>query len=236
MVWFRLLLFLVVVMNCISPIFAEPTRFLLVRHGETDWNKEMRYQGQIDIELNETGLSQAESVANELIVAHPDVAAIYSSDLSRAYVTAQLSAVKYDLPIVKTEALREISWGDLEGVLWDEQIALAYEENKKNLLHSIPDRKKRWDQVLMNGSESYNALLARVMVQIKKIAEAHPGEKVLVFTHGRVIRTLAEESLDSEAPLKIGNCAVVHMIYDPDRKGAELSFEKIEAFSPAEFS
>lgn len=141
--------------------------------------------------------------------------------------------MKYDLPILKTEALREISWGDLEGVQWHEEIALVYEENKKKLLHSIPDRKKRWDQVLMNGSESYNALLARVMVQIKKIAEAHPGEKVLIFTHGRVIRTLVEESLDNEDPIKIDNCAVVHMVYDPDRKGAEFSFEKVEEFSPS---
>lgn len=79
--------FVAVIMSYVSPIFAEPTRFLLVRHGETDWNKEMRYQGHRDIELNETGLSQAESLANELSLAHSDVAAIYSSDLSRAYVT-----------------------------------------------------------------------------------------------------------------------------------------------------
>lgn len=107
---YRYFLFLVVViMSYASSTLAEPTHFLLVRHGETDWNKEMRYQGQIDIALNETGVAQAKSLANDLIVTHPDVAAIYSSDLSRAYVTAMQSAEKYNLTVMKTEALREIS-------------------------------------------------------------------------------------------------------------------------------
>lgn len=117
---------------------------------------------------------------------------------------------------------------------WHEEAALAFEENKKNLLQVIPDRKKRWDCVLVNGSESYNAVLYRAKGQLKKIAEDHPGEKVLVFTHGKVIRTLVEDSLENEGPLKIDNCTVVHMIYDPDRKGAEFSFERVEEFVTSE--
>ena len=204
-------------------LHAEPTHFLLVRHGETDWNREKRFQGQTDIPLNSTGMAQADSLAEELIKTHPDVSAIYSSDLSRAYATALQSAEKYHLPVIKTQNLREICWGELEGVLSQEKIALAAKDREERLQRDFPDRKERWNYPIANGVESYNALVSRVKKQLSEIAKEHPGEKVLIFTHGRVIRTLIIEAQNDESGLdSLGNCSVVHIVFDPEKTGKEF--------------
>ncbi|HVX00878.1 MAG TPA: histidine phosphatase family protein [Candidatus Babeliaceae bacterium] len=68
----------------------KPTRFLFIRHGQTDWNANRRWQGHIDTSLNETGRQQAEQLAELLFEQEKDLDAIYTSDLQRAYVTAEI--------------------------------------------------------------------------------------------------------------------------------------------------
>lgn len=91
-----------------------PTRICLIRHGETDWNVAKRIQGQTDIALNETGHSQALAMAFN--AAHYDFAAVYSSDLSRAYETAKLVADRRGLEVKKLPELRERHFGIFEGI------------------------------------------------------------------------------------------------------------------------
>lgn len=90
------------------------TQLLLIRHGETDWNREMRFQGQLDVPLNTTGLEQAARLAERL--ATETVDAIVCSDLLRARQTAEACAQRLDLPVATEPGLREQSFGTLEGL------------------------------------------------------------------------------------------------------------------------
>ncbi|MFQ5344173.1 MAG: histidine phosphatase family protein, partial [Anaerolineae bacterium] len=89
-------------------------RLILVRHGETEWNRTGRYQGFARTSLNERGHWQAEQVARRL--AGWEIDAIYASDLPRAYQTAEPIARRLDLPISMTVALREVDVGEWEGL------------------------------------------------------------------------------------------------------------------------
>ena len=91
---------------------------LLVRHGETEWNKERRYQGQVDIPLSIIGKQQAALVAESLEGRKIDV--IYASDLKRAWQTASAITQKNGLDISSEPRLREMGFGVLEGLTWDE--------------------------------------------------------------------------------------------------------------------
>ena len=92
----------------------------IVRHGETLWNKERRCQGTIDINLNENGRELAVITGQALADTHFDV--IYSSPLSRAYETACLIRGDRDIPVIKDDRLREICFGNMEGMCMDEML------------------------------------------------------------------------------------------------------------------
>src|SRR5437763_16473885 len=95
------------------------TMLLLVRHGETDWNAERRWQGHADVPLNEHGRSQAKLLADEL-AGERALDAIYVSDLSRARETADIVGTRLGLPVVLARDLREIEVGSREGLTGDE--------------------------------------------------------------------------------------------------------------------
>src|ERR1700710_1814696 len=96
----------------------EATRIIAVRHGETSWNVDARIQGQLDIQLNDTGRWQARRVGQAL-VAEP-LAAIYSSDLGRAHETAHAIGQAAGVPVVAHPGLRERRFGRFEGKTFDE--------------------------------------------------------------------------------------------------------------------
>lgn len=91
----------------------QTTRIIAIRHGETAWNVDTRIQGHLDIPLNDTGLWQARQVGQAL--ADEPVAAIYSSDLQRAYATAQAVAQATGAPLTPERGLRERGFGDFQG-------------------------------------------------------------------------------------------------------------------------
>jgi broad specificity phosphatase PhoE len=157
------------------------TTLLIVRHGETDWNAERRYQGHADVPLNERGREQAQALAEQL--AGEALDAIYASDLSRARVTAEVVAERLGLPVVADPDLREIDVGAVEGLTFDESSAFDGWQGEPKENHA-----------------------ERVLRAIHRIAEQHPDGRVLVVTHGGSMRRV-HEHLGLEDRL-IENCVV----------------------------
>jgi alpha-ribazole phosphatase len=157
------------------------TTLILVRHGETDWNRDGRWQGHADAPLNERGREQARMLADEL--GDEDVAAVYSSDLSRARETAEIIAERLGGPRVKADdRLREVNVGGWSGLTTAE-------------IHArFPDEVDRWragDRAhTFDGGESYAVMGERVVAALEDIATRHPDEQVLVVLHGGPIRAL----------------------------------------------
>ncbi|MBO7332174.1 MAG: histidine phosphatase family protein [Alphaproteobacteria bacterium] len=158
------------------------THFLLVRHGETDWNKEKRCQGWTDIPLNETGLAQAEKISKQL--KKGDYSALYTSDLKRAFQTAEVLNETLSLSIQKVKELRELNHGDAEGKkdirqIYGDILAIMYDNTHPN----------GFDIRLPSG-ESRNDVLARLLPFLRKVAEKHKGENILLVSHGNLILSL----------------------------------------------
>lgn len=198
--------------------------FLLIRHGETIWNAEGRVQGHADSPLNAVGLEQATLLADKLAEHHPDIAAIYSSDLSRALATAEKTAIKLRLPVVMREGLREICCGVAEGITFAERYALFGAEEKE-IYEKYATRKERWEYTAIPGAETLNQLLYRVQNELVAIEALHPQQKIAIFTHGVVIRTIVEECRDAEGYAPLPNGVIVHISYSAD---AGFQFLRIE--------
>lgn len=156
------------------------TKIWLVRHGQTDSNLEGRFQGQLDIPLNDTGRDQARILADSL--AEKKFHAVYSSDLLRARQTAEIITGRINLPIKIDKRLREIYLGDVEGLL--------YSEVKDQYGYALFERIENPVDSRMPGGESVAEIAVRFKEAIDDIACMHPGESVLVATHGLVIATM----------------------------------------------
>jgi broad specificity phosphatase PhoE len=154
------------------------TELLIVRHGETDWNAELRFLGHADPPLNETGRAQARALADELADVRAD--AIYSSDLTRARETAEMLGERLGLPVSTLRELREIDVGNWQGLTREEINA------------RFPDAYLAWrsGEPGWSGGETYDQLAARVLPALNRIARAHPEGRVIVVGHGGTIRTV----------------------------------------------
>ena len=105
-------------------------KLLLIRHGQTDWNLLGKYQGQTDIALSGEGIRQADLLAQNFPVDTLDI--IYTSDLQRAFMTAERLAEKFSAPLYADKALRELNFGAWEGLTYQE-IAERWPQEVKNL-------------------------------------------------------------------------------------------------------
>lgn len=155
-------------------------RLLIARHGQTKHNLDHRYQGITDAPLNETGRAQATQLADRLAGEKIDL--IYSSPLMRSTQTAELIAKVNTIEIKKDERLREISFGDWEGMSYDEIKAQSADLLKKWIndpAHVPPP----------NG-ETLIQLATRVRDAVDELKSQHTDQTVLVVTHGGVIRTM----------------------------------------------
>jgi 2,3-bisphosphoglycerate-dependent phosphoglycerate mutase len=163
------------------------TTILLARHGETDWNRLRRIQGQLDPPLNERGRRQARALAAEL--SGEGITGVYSSDLRRAQETAEIVAASLGLGVEVDPALREIDTGDFSGMTISE------------LERQFPERLRRWQQLEGPGwidGESYEHLAERVVSALERIARNHPGDTVLAVTHGGPIRAVGAHATGLE--------------------------------------
>jgi uncharacterized phosphatase len=150
------------------------TELYLVRHGETDWNRQRRIQGLTDIPLNDTGRSQA--LATGLLLARRSWDGIYASPLSRARETASIIAGEVGLPGPQlVDALVERNYGLAEGLDWT-QIESRYP-------HGVD----------VPGRESREAVGARVVPALIALAEQHPGQSLIIVSHGGAIRAVLNE-------------------------------------------
>lgn len=156
------------------------TRLCIVRHGETAWNAEHRVQGQLDVPLNAIGLAQALAASKVLSLERFD--AIYSSDLSRARQTAQLTASCFSMKILVEKELRERHYGIFERLTYAE-VKVRYPEDYARFEARDPDYAFRTGESLKDFS-------ARSIAVISKIVNEHKNESILVFTHGGVLDKL----------------------------------------------
>jgi broad specificity phosphatase PhoE len=156
-------------------LHTPKTTISLVRHGETDWNLNRRYQGWEDIPLNDTGRAQAQLVA-QAIAREPRWDAIYSSPLSRALSTAQAIAELSGMDeIVEDPDLRERFYGEAEGLTADE-------------------REAKWPGLLAwPGLEAQEVMTQRAMGALERVAERHAGGRVLVVAHGGLINAVLHQ-------------------------------------------
>ncbi len=154
------------------------TTIVLVRHGETDWNRDRRFQGQADIALNETGRAQVRALAAELAGQHFAIA--YTSPLRRAAESAEILAAALGLEVRPCDALKEVDVGSWAGLTVPEV------ENR------FPNGHRRWldSRAGWEDGETYDELGERVVAGLSRIADAHPDAHVLAVTHGGPIRAI----------------------------------------------
>jgi broad specificity phosphatase PhoE len=167
--------------------YPSVTELLIARHGETDWNRERRWQGHADPPLNELGRAQAGELAQALT--RERLEAIYASDLRRAYETAEIVGARLGLPVTSDPALREIDVGSWSG-LTREQL-----------------EGREWD------GETAEAHSCRVLAAVRRIVRQHPEGRVLVVTHGGSLRRVFEAIGESEGRPAVANCEVFRLPY-----------------------
>ena len=188
----------------------EPTRIIAIRHGETAWNVDTRIQGHLDIPLSANGRWQAERLAEAL--RDEPIKAIYASDLTRAWETAQYIGQVQSLPVIKEIGLRERDFGDFEGKTFAEIEMLLPEQSMR--------WRKRDPDFYPAGGESLVALRARVMEAAERLAAQHPGEQIALVGHGGVMDVLyrAATRLDIQAPRTwtLGNAAINRLLWTPE--------------------
>jgi len=151
------------------------TTLLLARHGETDWNRDGRWQGRSDTRLNDRGREQAQALADQLDV----VDVVYSSDLARARETAEIVAGRLGLDVRIDPRLRERGFGAWEGLTSDE------------IEQRFADAHRRWragEGPGADDAEPFDVFGARVNGFLEDVLRLHPGKTVLVICHGGAIR------------------------------------------------
>ena len=184
------------------------TELILIRHGETDWNRELRFQGQVDVPLNATGLEQARRLAERLAAEQWVVDHLVCSDLIRTQQTAQPS-LQVLLPQARIDtltdsALREQSFGVVDGKRVDD-VKVEHADAWAQWLRFEADYG-------MPGGETTRQFHTRVMDAMRRIAQQHTGKTVMVVTHGGVLdmvwRTARGTGLDGPRQSDIPNAGL----------------------------
>ena len=169
----------------------EMTELIVIRHGETVWNRDGLMQGHTDVELSPEGVAQADKLAERL--AGEDFAALISSDLKRAMQTARAIGRRTGHEVIPEPALRERNFGVLEGLTWD-QIRQRYPE--------LYERYQRRRDFAPPGGETARQRHDRGIACVSRIAADHAGRRVVLVTHGGVLMSMFKHAvgLDYQAP------------------------------------
>jgi probable phosphoglycerate mutase len=188
----------------------QATRLIAIRHGETAWNVDTRLQGHLDIALNLKGVWQAAQVAQAL--AGEPVNAVYSSDLLRAWQTANAIAHATDAPLIAQTGLRERGFGTFEGQTYAE-IAAQWPAQSELWRKRVPD----WAPP---GGESLVAMRERVATTVNTLAKQHMGGQIVLVAHGGVMdilyRLATGQELQAPRSWHLGNAAINRLLWTPN--------------------
>lgn len=180
------------------------TRFTLIRHGQTAWNVERRWQGHAAVPLDSEGQQQADALGKYLVGTQYD--RIYSSDLLRTRQTAHIINQHLDLELSFDRRLREIDVGEWQGITHQE----LQEWDAKRLFAVFEDR----ETARIPGGESYADLADRGCAALYDYARIHNGENLLIVTHGGTIRESIQRLTQVSLPNIVPNTSMTTLIYD----------------------
>lgn len=190
------------------------TEIYLIRHGETTWNVERRWQGQKDSPLSENGVAQAAAIGQRL--AGVDLNEIYASDLLRTAETARQIATHHPLEVIHDARLRERKGGILEG-LTGAEVKEQHPEIAKKMEGGWPP------DFAPPGAESAIDLLDRCNSVLVDLAREHAGERIAVVSHGGLMRVFLQNvlgvPLDRPFAMPIGNTSLNILHYGNFRHG-----------------
>jgi len=186
------------------------TRVLLIRHGETPWNRDRRWQGHADVPLNTAGVAQAARLAAHLKNELAPVAAVYSSDLRRASDTARTLAQALAAELVVDPAWREIEVGRWTGLSRDE-IKERFADEWTRIAEG--------EDLPRGGGETFAAFSQRIVAALDVLCGRHADQTVAVVTHGGAIRAALLHVLGLPwSRLReisaIGNTALSELLWD----------------------
>ncbi len=192
-------------------IGEDQTLIYLVRHGQTEWNVERRFQGQLDVPLSEVGEQQAEALADWLGRQPVQFGALYSSDLERAQQTAQPIGKRLGLVPELVPAIREIHVGEWQGLL-SAEVEQRY-----------PEQLAQWraHRFKVPGGESIHEVQQRLALWYAEATAAHRGQAIVVVTHGMALTALLAAlnkwdltNLEQLKPARSGNTGVTVVLAD----------------------
>lgn len=182
----------------------DSAHICLTRHGETDWNKQGILQGWLDVPINDRGREQAHAMAAHF--AATEFSAVWSSPLARAYETAAIIAQRLALPAPRShDGLKERHFGAIQGIPKSE---LA--ESNPVLLEQILRRNPAASFI---GGESMDEFADRLFVACADIGAQHPGQQVLVITHGWVLDAVLRH---------IGNLGRTAVLHEKPKNGESV--------------
>jgi len=188
---------------------ADRAILTLVRHGQTSANLDGVWHGSTDTPLTGLGRRQATALARWLARHHPDASAVYTSDLQRAVDTARAIAGALGLEPQADPGLREYDLGAWEGItfreLWDR--------------YRLWDRMREDPHFAEHGGETPLEVVERFVGALRRIAAAHPGERVVVVSHGGGLSMALGALLDghyTKWDRVMGNCAVSELVLEPE--------------------
>jgi broad specificity phosphatase PhoE len=154
--------------------------FILIRHGQTEWNQKERFRGWVDIDLDETGIRQAEAAAPR--IARWEVSAIYASPLRRAMATAEIIAQPLGIPVTPLEGIIDMNFGAWQGLSIDE------------VKHNYPALFKLWryspETLEIPEGDSLEDVRKRAAAAINDLTARHKDATVVLATHRVVCKVL----------------------------------------------
>lgn len=199
------------------------TIIYITRHGETEWNRQCRFQGTLNSELTEKGILAAELLSER--IEDIDIDLIIASPLKRAYHTAEIIRGKKDVEIIKNEGFKEINLGDFEGMKYDE-IRMSQGEILKKI------EKDPYANRYPNG-ENLMEFYKRVEKAFKEVVEKYRGKKTLIVAHGGTIKCIecylrnVKISRDwMESVVK--NCSLSYVEIDENKNIKEIFYNDTE--------
>jgi probable phosphoglycerate mutase len=184
---------------------------ILVRHGETVWNQENRWQGQADVPLSEAGRAQARRLAQRLLAEGRPVRAIYASDLSRAFHTAEILGEVLGVAPLPDVGWREMDIGVWSGLTTAEVIAR----------HNADwERLRAGEDLPRGGGETFAQFQARILRSVERMKQTHVGEQIVIVTHGGAVRAFLLHCRGLDVSQfrqidKIGNTGISEVIITP---------------------